>query len=64
LHSGDRARVFAEVSRILDKDGHFIFTDIMQSGTCSSDTMQPVLDRINLTSLGSLEAYREYAAQV
>lgn len=63
LHSGDRARVFTEVSRVLDKDGHFILTDIMQSETCAPDVMQPILDRINLTSLGSLASYREYAAQ-
>lgn len=63
LHSGNRAHVFAEVSRVLDKDGHFIFTDIMQSDTCSPDMMQPILDRINLESLGSLALYRHYAAQ-
>jgi sarcosine/dimethylglycine N-methyltransferase len=63
LHSGNRAHVFAEVGRVLDKDGHFIFTDIMQSDTCSPDMMQPILDRINLESLGSLALYRQYAAQ-
>lgn len=63
LHSGDRERVFAEVSRVLDKNGHFIFTDIMQSETCSPEVMQPILDRINLASLGSLASYRDYAAR-
>ncbi len=64
LHSGNRERVLSEVGRVLDKDGHFIFTDIMQADTCSPDAMQPILDRINLDSLGSLEAYRKFAAHV
>ncbi len=63
LHSGDRARVFAEVGRVLDKEGRFIFTDIMQSDDCSPEAMQPILDRINLESLGSLATYRAYAAR-
>jgi sarcosine/dimethylglycine N-methyltransferase len=61
LHSGNRERVFAEVRRILDKGGNFILTDIMQSETCSSEVMQPILDRIDLESLGSLALYRAYA---
>lgn len=64
LHSGDRSRVFAEVNRVLDQGGHFIFTDIMQSESCEPDVMQPILDRLNLASLGSLTAYRQFAAQV
>ena len=61
LHSADRARVVAEVSRVLDQGGHFIFTDIMQSASCASDKMQPILDRIHLDSLGSLASYRKFA---
>ena len=63
LHSGDRARVFAEVSRVLAPGGHFILTDILQSATCSPDTMQPILERLNLDSLGSLASYRAFATQ-
>jgi sarcosine/dimethylglycine N-methyltransferase len=64
LHSGDRRRVLAEVSRVLARGGHFVFTDIMQSDSCSPEVMQPILDRINLESLGSLETYRKFAEQV
>jgi sarcosine/dimethylglycine N-methyltransferase len=64
LHSGDRRRVLAEVNRVLARGGHFVFTDIMQSDSCSPDVMQPILDRINLESLGSLETYRKFAEQV
>lgn len=64
LHSGDRRRVFAEVSRTLDRGGRFIFTDIMQSESCSSDVMEPILDRLHLASLSSLASYRQYATEV
>ncbi len=63
LHSGDRARVFAEVSRVLAPGGHFILTDILQSETGSPDTMHPILERLNLDSLGSLASYRAFATQ-
>lgn len=61
LHSGDRPRVFAEVARVLAKGGHFIFTDIMQHESCDLEALQPILDRIHLDSLGSLETYRKLA---
>ena len=64
LHSGDRARVFAEVARVLAKGGHFIFTDIMQTDSCSSAALQPILDRIHLDSLGSLACYRKVASRL
>ncbi len=64
LHSADRARVFAEVYRILSKGGHFILTDIMQSESCSQDGLQPILDRIHLDSLGSLALYRKLATRL
>ncbi len=64
LHSGDRPRVFAEVNRVLAKGGHFIFTDIMQAESCSQEALQPILDRIHLDSLGSLEHYRKFASHL
>jgi sarcosine/dimethylglycine N-methyltransferase len=64
LHSGDRRRVLSQVSDVLAPGGHFVFTDIMQSDSCSPDVMQPILDRINLESLGSMETYRKFAEQV
>jgi sarcosine/dimethylglycine N-methyltransferase len=63
LHSGDRTRVFAEVSRVLDKGGHFVFTDIMQAESCSPGAMEPILDRLHLASLGSLSLYRQCAVE-
>ena len=61
LHSGDRPRVLAEVHRVLANGGHFIFTDIMQTESCSQDALEPILDRIHLGSLGSLANYRKLA---
>lgn len=64
LHSGERPRVFAEVGRVLNSGGFFIFTDIMQSDTCPKQALKPILKRIHLDSLGSLANYRKFASCV
>jgi ubiquinone/menaquinone biosynthesis C-methylase UbiE len=61
LHSSNKPNVFEEVSRILKKNGQFIFTDPMQKQGVSSQHIQPVLDRIHLDSMGSFELYEELA---
>ncbi len=61
LHSGDRKKVFEEVARVLAKGGQFIFTDPMQSAKCPKKVLQPILDRIHLDSLGSIEYYQQLA---
>jgi cyclopropane fatty-acyl-phospholipid synthase-like methyltransferase len=58
LHSGDREKVLAEVARVLEPGGDFLFTDPMQSDGCPPDVLQPVLDRIHLDSLASPGFYR------
>ena len=58
LHSGDKAKVMEEVSRILVKGGQFIFTDPMQSASCTTTALQPILNRIHLDSLGSIQTYK------
>lgn len=62
LHSGDRTKVVAEVARVLQSGGDFIFTDIMQHNNCPEGVLAPVLERIHLDSLGSLDFYRSAAA--
>ncbi|MCB1122146.1 MAG: methyltransferase domain-containing protein [Verrucomicrobiae bacterium] len=61
LHSGNRQRVFEEADRVLRPGGDFIFTDPMQTESAESQVIEPVLERIDLESLGSPEAYLEYA---
>jgi sarcosine/dimethylglycine N-methyltransferase len=58
LHSGNRTRVLDEVSRVLVSDGQFTFTDPMQSDTCPDRVLQPILDRIQLSTLASFGFYR------
>lgn len=63
LHSDQRGKVLAEVFRVLKPGGAFIFTDPMQADDCPPDVLQPVYDRLSLTSLGSFRYYREAALQ-
>ncbi len=58
LHSGNRTRVLDEVRRVLGTVGQFIFTDPMQSDTCPDGVLQPILDRIQLSTLASFSFYR------
>jgi SAM-dependent methyltransferase len=62
LHSDQRDRVLAEVWRVLKPGGHFVFTDPMQADDVPDGVLQPVYDRLQLNSLGSMRFYREAAA--
>lgn len=64
LHSGRRKRVFEEVNRVLKPGGGFIFTDPMQHEGVDPELLQPVLARIHLPSMGSIEKYQGYAAEL
>jgi sarcosine/dimethylglycine N-methyltransferase len=63
LHSADRPRVLDEVRRVLVGGGQFVFTDPMQSDDCPDGVLQPILDRIQLSTLGSVAFYREELAK-
>lgn len=64
LHSGDRGRVMEEVKRVLRPGGELIFTDPMQTEDAARETLQPVLDRIQLESLGTPAFYENKAAEL
>lgn len=64
LHSGERGKVFEEVSRVLKENGSFVFTDPMKANDCPDEVLQPILDRLHLDSLGSPEFYRQTAREV
>ncbi|WP_306118936.1 MULTISPECIES: methyltransferase domain-containing protein [unclassified Roseitalea] len=61
LHSDQRQKVLAEAWRVLKPGGHFIFTDPMQADDVPEGVLQPVYDRLQLTSLGCPRFYREAA---
>jgi sarcosine/dimethylglycine N-methyltransferase len=63
LHSGAREKVISEVARVLRPGGNFIFTDPMQADDCPAGVLGPVLERIHLDSLGSVDFYRKTAAK-
>ena len=59
VHSANRELVVQEVVRVLNDGGEFIFTDLMQTNDCPKSILKPVLDRIQLDSLGSFGFYVE-----
>ncbi len=61
LHSGDRRKALHEAARVLKSGGILIFTDPMQSEEADPEGLKPVLQRLKLDTLGSIESYRQAA---
>ena len=57
LHCGDRARLMREVFPILKPGGEFIFVDPMATPDAPQSVLQPMLDRANLVSFGTVDGY-------
>ena len=64
LHSGNPAQVFREVDRVLCSPGQFVMTDPMQSDDCPDGVLQPILDRLHLSDLGSPQKYQAFASSL
>jgi glycine/sarcosine/dimethylglycine N-methyltransferase len=64
LHSGDRPRVLEEVSRVLSAGGSFLFTDPMAADSAKKEDLGPILERLNLDSMGSPGFYRRELARL
>lgn len=58
LHSGDRSRVIEEAVRVLRPGGELIFTDPMAANGCPPSALTPILQRLQLESMGSPDFYR------
>lgn len=61
LHSGNRRKIFEEINRVLKPGGEVVFTDPMQRPEADPTALQPVLERIHLETMGSVETYQSYA---
>lgn len=61
-HSADRDGVVKEVARVLVPGGRFIFTDLMSDDDTPVETLGPILERLHLTSMGTLGFYRKSTA--
>lgn len=63
LHSGNREQVIKEAARVLKPGGLFVFTDPMQKSDADEEALKPVLERILLDSMGTVEFYEEAARE-
>ncbi|KAK4694338.1 sarcosine/dimethylglycine N-methyltransferase, partial [Lecanoromycetidae sp. Uapishka_2] len=60
LHSSDRARVVEEIDRVLvEGGGKVVFTDPVAAQGVDSKELGPILQRLQLESLGSVALYRK-----
>jgi len=64
LHSDNKTKVFEEAYRVLKEGGQFIFTDPMKMDDCPDELIKPVLERLDLKSLYSVNQYKELAKKV
>ncbi|TCK26058.1 methyltransferase domain-containing protein [Pseudonocardia endophytica] len=53
LHSGDRDKVLDEIARVLRPGGHVVFTDPMAGDGVDQTQIQPILDRIQLSTMAT-----------
>ncbi|AYY15373.1 methyltransferase domain-containing protein [Actinobacteria bacterium YIM 96077] len=58
LHSGDRSRTLEEAVRVLKPTGTLIFTDPMAADHIDQKSIEPILARLQLETMGTPDFYR------
>ncbi len=61
LHSNNKIQIMKEAKRLLKPGGDFIFSDPMQTDDCDESVLQPIYERINLSSMASPGYYKKIA---
>jgi sarcosine/dimethylglycine N-methyltransferase len=64
LHSAHKDEVFREVSRVINNEGRFIFTDFIKKEKCPADVLEPILQRLQLKDLATIKRYDRLAQNV
>jgi sarcosine/dimethylglycine N-methyltransferase len=63
LHSNNKPKIMSEAKRLLKPGGDFIFSDPMQTDDCDESVLQPIYERINLSSMASPGYYKKIAEE-
>lgn len=61
MHSEHREKVIEEMSRVMREGGDLVFTDPMMKVDCPEVVKKPILERLHLSDMASLDFYREAA---
>lgn len=61
VQSSDKGKVFREVSRVLQPEGRFILTDILESKDCPQKVSRKTAKLLGLETLGNAKMYRHLA---
>ena len=64
LHSAHKNDIFREVSRVINNEGRFIFTDFIKSEDCPDQVLKPILQRLQLEDLATSRQYDRMARNV
>ena len=64
LHSPNRKQVLSEAARVLKKGGELIFTDPMQTEDAYEEFLDPILKRIHLASMATVNFYLNAAREL